>query len=801
MTSDKRTNGKQRFAGVSIHRVGRCLLISVIVLVIGAYAVTLDDATLIADEATITERLLTGWDRHPSALTALAVCSVLLGVGFSARRKQSGSTHDPAAAPAIFPTSASNTTTGSDMNTGASLHQSSSTAPMVSDRLDTGRHSRLQELKEATTNIFDLYDLSPVPFFLIDTVGEICSANDQAARLLGFSKRKLVGRPLADLAVDKEAGEKAAAFILSRSAAGNSTHERELEMLPADERAVWVCLSSRPVLDRYGRVLLTGVTAVNIAERKTATAALRESEERFRRTFDESPIGAAMVSLDNRFVRVNSELCRITGFTENELTALGWANVVHPENLDEILGAARKLLNDEVKQFAVDCRLIRKDGCTVWVRQSVRVMKDSHGTPVYYLPMIEDITLRKQAEEEIRFSEERFRLLYENAPAPYQSLNREGELIEVNNAWCQVFGYERGEVIGRSMTDFLTEESGEAYQACFSEFKRTGQISGREFEIVSRDSKIRTVLIDGRAHFDGDGEFDRSHCVFWDITDRKEAEAKLRQSEQLHRTLIETMSEGVLLRDIDGRITYANERVCELLGASGEALYGRPILEFLNRRNRRILDKMLKSSSDGDGQPFELTWTRKNGKHVTTMVSPADVKAADGSLRGSILVITDVSQLRRTEAMLKRTGRTLESQRHRLEDKDTALKQVFEHLEQEKAAFKAHICSDIELELRPLLRMIKSAGSPDQKRRIDQAGRKLKLLLSQDVGTFDKRFGELTPREREVCRLIKEGLSSKEMSQHLNLSLLTIHKHRENIRKKLNVKNKNVNLSTYLHFR
>ncbi|MDH3939128.1 MAG: helix-turn-helix transcriptional regulator, partial [candidate division Zixibacteria bacterium] len=167
----------------------------------------------------------------------------------------------------------------------------------------------------------------------------------------------------------------------------------------------------------------------------------------------------------------------------------------------------------------------------------------------------------------------------------------------------------------------------------------------------------------------------------------------------------------------------------------------------------------------------------------------------------SISVITDVSQLKRTEAMLKRTGRTLETQRHQLVEKDTALKQVFEHLEQEKAAYRKNICSDVEMELKPLLRLIKSAAAAEQKQRVDQAGRKLKLLLNQDVNSFDKRFAALTPREREVCRLIKEGMSSKEMSQQLNLSLLTIHKHRENIRNKLNVKNKNVNLSTYLHFR
>ena len=801
MTNLKTAITNQRFAGLSIGRVIRFLLISISVLVIGTFAVTLDDPQVISNKASITDRMLNGWLRYPSALTALAVCSALIGVGFSSNRKKRESSNGSIVDATQVLESIPNTTTLTDTNDSALQNQLSDAISTGSGDPNYGRHSRLQELKDATTNIFDLYDLSPVPFFLIDTEGDICSANDQAARLLGYNKRKLIGRRLADLAADSDAGEKAATFILSRSATGNSTHEREIEMFPANQEAIWVSLSSRPVLDRQGRVLLIGVTAVNVAERKTAEAALRESEERFRRTFDESPIGAAMVSLDNRFVRVNSELCRITGFSENELTALGWANVVHPEHLEEILSASKKLMDDDIKQFAQDCRFVCKNGGIVWVRQSVRVMKDSQGSPMYFLPMIEDITLRKQAEVEIRFSAERFRLLYQNAPVPYQSLNEEGVLIEVNDAWCQAFGYEKNEVIGRSIVDFLTKESGVLFQGCFAEFKKTGQISEFEYDIVGRDSKIRSVLVDGRAHFDGDGGFDRSHCVFWDITERKEAEEKLRQSEQLYRTLVETMSEGVIMHDPDGRITYANERVCELLNVTAEALVGQQILDFLDDRNRRILEKKLKSSSEDNGQPFELTWTRIDGKHISTMVSPADVKAADGSLKASISVITDMSKLKQTEAMLKRTGRTLESQRNSLEEKDTALKQVFEHLEQEKAAYKKHICSDIELELKPLLRLIKSAGSTEQKQRVDRAGRKLKVLLDQDVDTFDKLFSELTPREREVCNLIKDGMSSKEMSQQLNLSVLTIHKHRENIRKKLDVKNKSVNLSTYLHFR
>jgi DNA-binding NarL/FixJ family response regulator len=196
-----------------------------------------------------------------------------------------------------------------------------------------------------------------------------------------------------------------------------------------------------------------------------------------------------------------------------------------------------------------------------------------------------------------------------------------------------------------------------------------------------------------------------------------------------------------------------------------------------------------------------LTWTRPDGQKITTMVSPAGVHDANGEIKATIAVITDISELKRTAAMLEQSGQALESQRATLNEKDAALKQVFDHLEQEKAAYKKHICADIEMELKPLLKSIRQECPPHERGRIDSLSRRLGTLLNQDVDLFTRRFAELTPREREICLLIKDGMSSKEMSQRLNLSLLTIHKHRENIRRKLKVSNKDINLSTYLHFR
>lgn len=137
----------------------------------------------------------------------------------------------------------------------------------------------------------------------------------------------------------------------------------------------------------------------DLAERQRKEEALRVSEEFFRRTFDESPVGAAIVGLDYRYQRVNAALCQITGYTAEELTSLTFPVVTHPGDVADDLVLAQRLLMGEIDQFEKDERHIRKDGDIAWMHLHVRMIRDAAGQPTYFLPMIQDITERKRAEQ------------------------------------------------------------------------------------------------------------------------------------------------------------------------------------------------------------------------------------------------------------------------------------------------------------------------------------------------------------------------------------------------------------------
>ena len=148
-------------------------------------------------------------------------------------------------------------------------------------------------------------------------------------------------------------------------------------------------------------------------ERKRVEEVLRLNEERFRLTFDQSPVGAAIISLDYSYIQVNQKLCAISGYTEEELTAMGFQAITPPEDVPEIVAKAEDLVVGKIDQYQMEKRTIRKDGKTVWIQLSVRLMKDAYGKPLYFLSMMEDITERKQAEEELKKYREHLEKLVE----------------------------------------------------------------------------------------------------------------------------------------------------------------------------------------------------------------------------------------------------------------------------------------------------------------------------------------------------------------------------------------------------
>ncbi|MBC8208363.1 MAG: PAS domain S-box protein [Desulfobulbaceae bacterium] len=139
--------------------------------------------------------------------------------------------------------------------------------------------------------------------------------------------------------------------------------------------------------------------------------------------------------------------------------------------------------------------------------------------------LLSEIALREDTEQSLVQSEKRFRLLYENAPLPYQSLDVDGKLLDVNQAWLDALGYRKEEVVCRSFTDFILPELADHFARNFPRFKEAGSIEGVEFEMVKKDTTTFPVVFTGRVSVSPTGEFLQSHCIFRDVGEQKRQEA------------------------------------------------------------------------------------------------------------------------------------------------------------------------------------------------------------------------------------------------------------------------------------
>ena len=141
--------------------------------------------------------------------------------------------------------------------------------------------------------------------------------------------------------------------------------------------------------------------ARDITAERQAAGELREAEERFRNAFDQAPIGKALVSTEGHFTRVNSALCRITGYSERDLLATTFQALTHPDDLDADLDQVHRVLAGETESYAMEKRYRHADGHYIWALLNVSIVRDDEGAPRYFVSQIQDISEQKLAQQQL----------------------------------------------------------------------------------------------------------------------------------------------------------------------------------------------------------------------------------------------------------------------------------------------------------------------------------------------------------------------------------------------------------------
>src|SRR5918993_69239 len=197
-----------------------------------------------------------------------------------------------------------------------------------------------------------------------------------------------------------------------------------------------------------GERLFTGMIR-DVTERKRIEDALREMRDRFRSIFDHAPIGVAMVSLEGRYLQVNRSLCEILGYTEEELQALTWQEITHPDDLAASSAYARRIVEGEFPRYHLEKRFLHADGNTVWASLSVSLVRDAEGEPLYFVSQIQDVSERKRAESALEQLSQQHEMVLKSAGEGIFGLDLHGELTFVKPAASDMTGWSTPNLLGR----------------------------------------------------------------------------------------------------------------------------------------------------------------------------------------------------------------------------------------------------------------------------------------------------------------------------------------------------------------
>ena len=412
----------------------------------------------------------------------------------------------------------------------------------------------------------------PASIFTLAPGGDfaITSISDNVQASLGWEARNFLQTPR--FWFDQvHPGDQARVRELLQSSWPDDHLIHEYRFRSRDRGYRWVHVECRLVRDRDGApVEIVGVW-IDITARKEMEQELEESAARFRASFDQAPIGAAIVSLDYRFLRVNAELCRLTGYSEAELISRTFVEITHPADVAADVTLASRLFRGEIDHYHKDKRYIRKDGETVWVHLSVSLVKDAGGAPLYFLAMMEDISARRRVEEALKEREAQYRLLIKQIPAVVFKGYADGSVDFFDNKVEALTGYPKAEFDARrlSCNDLILPEDRDKLHQTLAVARKSDHAYTGEYRIKRKDGEVVWIQAIGQIFCDADGQIDYISGVLFDITGRKTAETILNQERHRFFSLLDLLPAYVWLLAPDYTISFANRVFKEIFGEPG----------------------------------------------------------------------------------------------------------------------------------------------------------------------------------------------------------------------------------------
>lgn len=367
----------------------------------------------------------------------------------------------------------------------------------------------------------------------------LIDANPTLCRILGRTREELIGVNSAEVTYPDDDPTSARLFAELLSGQRDS-YEADRRYIRKNGDIFWAHVTMSMVCgsDNKPRYLVGMV--LDVDEQKRNALALEESEARFRAAFDSSAIGIALMTIDAHFIKPNAAICKMSGYTDEELKQLTADETVFPEDAQVGLDLLAEMMAGKRDYYQVERRYVRKNGQVFWTRLTLSAVRGADGVPAYLVALVEDIDEQKRMATDLRKSEARFQAVFENIAVGITVLSLDGRVLATNPVTEQIVGYSESDLRSMNPLDLMFEEDRGVDADLYQEL-----IAGRRNSYVSelryrrKDGSLYWARVNYSLVRDLDGEPDYLIALVENIDEEKRASEKIAAQEAEHRRMLE----------------------------------------------------------------------------------------------------------------------------------------------------------------------------------------------------------------------------------------------------------------------
>jgi len=389
-------------------------------------------------------------------------------------------------------------------------------------------------------------------------------------------------------------------------------------------------------------------------ERKRAEEALQRSEEKFRIIFESIADAVAVTDLELKLTDINRAGVQMLGYSHKEelLGKSGFDIVSDKDRAKAIQDMSVTLASG--CSGTLDYNFLSKDGAEIPSEYSVAVMRDSSGAPTGFVAVVKEFTERKQAEEALRVSEEKYRTILENIEEGYYEVDIAGNFTFFNDSMCRLLGYPEDELMGMNNRQYMDDENTKIAYQTFNAVYRTGEPAkafGRE--VITKEGTRKFVEASVSLIRDSQGEPAGFRGIVRDITERKRVEEELIRVSNA----VKMSTDSIVISDLDANIIDVNEATLKMYGTKDKKdLVGKNSFDLIVPEEREKALKGIKELVEkGYLKGREYHIITKDGGRIRVEMSTAIMKGADGKPIGFVAVSRDITERKQAEEAVGRS--------------------------------------------------------------------------------------------------------------------------------------------------